>query len=609
MLLSAAAALILTGAFFSHPRDIHIDFERGYETAFVEDFHPRERAEGRYFRWTKGTSFIELYNLPSSGRFEVEALLRAVRPSGEPVPILVFTANGVTVHRSSARPGTNVYNFDFIHNASHLRLGIETDTFEASGGRHLGVQVLGITVKPPEEGLPWVGTATALAVVGALLYLTAHLIGFSPFVSGAGAITLSFCFVYLGSRGSVPFTHYPRTLLVLAMMLLIAALSARFSLNRLGWLRTNERPVVVGVLGLLLLVELVIVTYPLMLSSDANFQANRMGEFLSGNWHPTSVTQHEPAFRIPYPVSLYVVAAPLTAVGLDSVTALEIVVAVFDVLVSALLVFLGSRFMNDLSTGLLAAVLYQLVPMNAWSLSAGNFTNIFAVAMLAVTFCLLLVAATEGQRRAAILAGVGTLTALTAHFGVLLEGVVLWPTWMGVVWLLSPPLRDERRFLTLAVTAGALAAGLYYLGYWELFGSQWERALEQGGRAGDVASPLQKLSLNLAFLGEQWGWVFVATVFLGAFALARTPLSGTFTAAAAAWLGVTLLYVGVDLVSSLGIRYYLQMLPLAALLSAGCLSRLFGRGRLGKMVAIAAVAYMGVRGIWTLYDVLLIRYH
>ena len=62
--------------------------------------------------------------------------------------------------------------------------------------------------------------------------------------------------------------------------------------------------------------------YPLTITSDAHFQANRMLHFLEGDWHPESVTQHDPPFRIPYPVSLYAVSAPLAGLGLERASAL-----------------------------------------------------------------------------------------------------------------------------------------------------------------------------------------------------------------------------------------------------------------------------------------------
>jgi hypothetical protein len=296
------------------------------------------------------------------------------------------------------------------------------------------------------------------------------------------------------------------------------------------------------------------------------------------------VTQHEPPFRIPYPVALFAAAAPLARAGVDLVPALEITTGLFDVLVSGLLMFLGWRFLDDFRAGALAAVLYQLVPMNALSFSAGNFTNLFAVSMLVCAFTFLSAGAVAGT-------GLATLLALTAHFGMLLQGVVLWPIWLVLLWMAPRPVKDRRALLTIAVLAAFLIAAVYYLGYLELFKSQYGRALG-GERSGGMIS----------FLGEQVGFVFLATAILGSASFVRQPL-------AAGWLGATLFFFALDLWTGLEIRYWLQALPLLALFSGAYLSRAFSRSRSGRAAAIAALAYMGFVGMRTLFECMVYRYH
>jgi hypothetical protein len=586
-----AFAFATTSFVYKRGGSIFIDFERGYEGAFVDGFHPRERAEGKYFRWTDDASEVDLRHLPTKGTIEAEVRLRTIRPEGEPLPGLAFTANGVTVHRAAALPGVVTYHFQFPSSSSRLRLGIESETFEAAGGRKLGVQVLGIRLKLPEE-LPSFEEPALWMSLSAMLVLASGLAsGLSFPIAVLAAVVLTVPFVYLLGLPGVRFSTYPRDAALLAASTLIAAALLRAILNRLGWLHPSERALATALLALLLLMKMGMLSYPLMLSSDADFQANRMREFLQGNWHPTSVTQHEPPVRIPYPVALFATAAPLAKVGMDLVPALEITTGLFDVLVSGLLMFLGWRCLDDFRAGALAAVLYQLVPMNALSFSAGNFTNLFAVSMLACAFTSLAVNAVGGT-------GVATLLALTAHFGMLLEGVVLWPLWLVLLYMAPKPVEDRRAPVTAAVLAAFLSAAVYYLGYLELFTSQYGRAFS-GESSGGISG----------LLGEQIGFVFLATAFLGSLSFVREPLGRAFSGVAVGWLGTTLFFLAIDLWTGLEIRYWLQALPLLALFSGAYLSRAFSRSAIGKAAAVAALAYMGFVGMRTLFECMVYRYH
>jgi hypothetical protein len=581
----AAAAFVFGATSFQYEKGgtVLIDFERGYEGAFVEGFHPRERAEGKYFRWTDGASAVELQNLPTRGPIVVEARLRAIRPEGASLPSLAFTANGITVHRAAALPGVVNYHFQFPSTSSRLRLGIESDTFDA-GGRTLGVQVLGIRWKLPDEYPSFEGPALWMALATSLLLTAALVSGLSFPVAVVSAVGLGAVLSHLLGFEAVRFSSYPRDVAGLAGATLGAAAILRAILDRVRWLHRTERAVAIGVLALVVLVKMGMLCYPLTLSSDADFQANRMRAFLQGNWHPTSVTQHDPPFEIPYPVALFAVATPLAKAGLDLVPALEIATGLFDVLVSGLLMFLGWRYLDDFRAGAMAGVLYQLVPMNALSFSAGNFTNVFAVAMLSFAFTFLAGGVAQG-------AGVSALLALTAHFGMLLEGLVLFPVWLALLWLGPKPVRDRRVRVSLAIAAAFVVAGAYYLGYLDLVAKQSGRALS-GALSGG----------SLALLPEQMGLVFLATAALGCTSFLQRPL-------AMGWFGATLLFLALDLWMGIEIRYWLQALPLLALFSGTYLSRAFDRSVLGKVAAVGALGYISFVGLRTILEAMVFRYH
>ncbi|HXV60989.1 MAG TPA: hypothetical protein VEK15_09875, partial [Vicinamibacteria bacterium] len=214
----------------------------------------------------------------------------------------------------------------------------------------------------------------------------------------------------------------------------------------------------------------------------------------------------------------------------------------------------------------------------------------FAVSMLGMGFLFLLLSSVRDDSRFVATTGLTTLVALTAHFGMLIEALLLWP-----LWLLGASMR-----VRVAVLLGFVLAGIYYLGYWELFSSQWGR-----GVTGEASSG----AYGLAFVGEQLGWVFCLTSVLGAFPIVRRFRESPFHTAAASWLAVTGVFLVIELVTPIEIRYWLQALPILALLSGLYLSRALDRGRSGKVAAWAAIAYMCVIGLRNLHEVLLFRYH
>jgi len=215
---SVVGAFAFAGAAFRYPRGgaVLVDFERGYEEAFVRGFHPRERVEGKFFRRTDDASYVELRHLPPKGTIRVEARLRTIRPEGGALPNLAFTANGVTVHRAVALPGVVTYHFEFPSTSKRLSLGIESDTFEAAGGRKLGVQVLGIRLKLPEEIPSFEEPALWMALSSVLLLGAGLASGLSFPISALAAAALTLPLLYLLGLQGVRFSTYPREVALLA---------------------------------------------------------------------------------------------------------------------------------------------------------------------------------------------------------------------------------------------------------------------------------------------------------------------------------------------------------------------------------------------------------
>jgi hypothetical protein len=288
--------------------------------------------------------------------------------------------------------------------------------------------------------------------------------------------------------------------------------------------------------------------------------------------------------------------------------------ALFDVGIGLVLAYLARRFLGDIRSGILAAALYQLVPINFLAFSAGNLTNLFGAAATTLFIGFLLAAYSGGKRLSAVGVFVFSLLALTAHFGTFLYGMLLWPALLVAVFLLAPQELSSprsRNVIVGLVVGSVVVALVYYAGYWELFTSQWDRVLTRDYATGGAAieGPLAKLVFNLHFYREQVGIVFWVLAFLGALGLLARPAHSVFHSAIAAWVGVTAVFFVLDLTTALEVRYLLQIMPLLALFAGRYLSGSLERGGSGKWAALMVLGYLVVAGLWNIHDCMLYRYH
>ncbi len=103
--------------------------------------------------------------------------------------------------------------------------------------------------------------------------------------------------------------------------------------------------------------------------------------------------------------------------------------------------------------------------------------------------------------------------------------------------------------------------------------------------------------------------MFAVVALLGAIPIVRKAGSSAFHAAAGAWLGVTAVFLLLDLTTALEVRYVLQVLPLLALFVGSFLSGAFRRGIVDRVAAIAVSGYLAVMGLRSYAYCLLERYH
>lgn len=243
--------------------------------------------------------------------------------------------------------------------------------------------------------------------------------------------------------------------------------------------------------------------YPESMPGDIGFHHNRFLEAIFGQIYIVSVNRGVP---FPYPPGPYTLVAPLTLVGLEIRTALQLVAALADAL-SAVVVYVIAVGALGRRGALLAAGIYVFTAATFmttwWSFSTHIFTQLLHLLLIAALLGALAAwqGRTEPQRRAWALA-VMVLLALVflGHFGFLINTALLvallvimtWlASWRGAAWA-----RHVRWPLTLAVGAvGAFAAIFFYSAYLPLFLEQLATAREGGLTAVANRDPVSRTVL------------------------------------------------------------------------------------------------------------------
>ncbi len=406
-LLAALAPLwtgFLTWQAYTGAVEAVVDFEGRNDAGFIAGFYgnPHDRSPGS--RWTRRDSYLLLENLPRGDAVRVEVRLRAPRPRGVTPPEIWFTADGKTAYRSYGRNRVATYRFTIPESHSCLRLGIHSEIYFHPRFGPLGVELYSVRItslgnaRPARKPIAWMMLASLVFLAAALAA------GLGLAVASAFSFLVSTGFIYLLWHDSVRFQAYPQQVATLAFLACLLSIISSFSLRRITWLPDSVKPwLTIGLVSGLLL-KLGGIFYPLFVSSDAVFQLHRLQEFMGGNWYPTSVTQHLPPFRIPYPISLYLVSAPWVAMGWDGVRVLQVLASLADVGVGLALAFMVGKLFKRPDAAVLVAVLYPMVPVTFLALSAGNLSNLFGVSTAVFFLTSLFIGEEVGPRRTAAFA-------------------------------------------------------------------------------------------------------------------------------------------------------------------------------------------------------------
>ncbi len=475
--LGALAGTACFAAVYARVPDVTLEMDRDLPRYIGSGFYPPERDGEQTFVWTSGRAEVTLPDLNRDSQWECSLRFRGGRADPATQPLLDVAVDGISAVRRTA---TNEFqDVPISAPARPLQQGLTLTITSSStvvpgpsDRRALGVQVdrlacgaaAGSLVLPPPRAIG--AAAVAGAAFGAALGLTGITLGSAAAVLALLAAGQAFVL----STGLAPYSTYPRMMLSLAVWIafLMLAVVKLLELRTGQALRTAARLVVI-VSAVALYLKLLGLLHPSKPIIDAVFHAHRLEWVLGGRFY---FTQPVRGMIFPYAIGLYLFAAPWSVFTSDHVALLRIVVSASEVVAGALLYPLIVRTWGDRLVGLLAVILFNLVPLPYWLVGNANLTNAFGQSVALVT----VVAASIWPlrpRQFGQLAGLFVLAAL-AFLSHVSTVAVLFVTLVAMAlvyrWLGGPTLRaTARSVFVISVLAAVFSVVTYYGHFREVY--------------------------------------------------------------------------------------------------------------------------------------------
>jgi len=593
-------------------RDVVLEMDRDLPS-FLSSTYPGEREGERTFVWTSSRAVLRLAGLDRGSAWTCTLRVRGPRDASLPSPDLTLSFDGVG--GATTRLGNEFQDVAVEVPARPDRSGLTLTasvhpTFRPgpSDPRELGAQIdwlrctaANAWVWPPGVAL---GTAAASgAALGAASALTAaplSLIAVIVVIGGLGQALL------LARSGGV-FVPYPEQLATFmvsaaALLAFVAWAPAMMRRPRLS----GAALAAVSLSVVLAALKLAALSHPAKALIDALFQAHRLEWVMAGRYF---FTQPMPSgVQFPYAIGLYATAAPFAALITDHVLLLRTVVIVVEAIGGVMLYALVARGFQDRAAGVVAVVLFHLVPVPFVVLGNANLTNAFAQAVGLIALCglaLMPVPARSLKPMAAAI-GVWLLTALAflSHVGTIV--VVAGILGAVVVTFLLARQREMSRlaaFVVIMTTlAGLLATGLYYRHFTDVYAEAFARMRapvaasvapppverEDGTRPAILVRPLAWHERVANSASQTWidiGWPLLALAAVGGVTRVRR-LRGRVPLLLMAWVAAWVLFLVGGTLTRVEVQFQRYAVEFVA------------RVNLAAYPALVAAAALGVTWLW-----------
>ena len=540
--------------------------------------------------------------------WRVTSDIKIWRPPGVPLPTVRIGVDGETVTEQPMK-GDRLLRVTAPKrtNASGITVSIDTSPPFVPGPRDhrkLGVAVASMTLEPAGDapGFP-VRTAVSGAAAIALIATAVAALGLPPLWVATFAILVAFGEAALLARGVGPYGQYPSHVLVLAAGLGAGMLATVWSVERMR--RQTLSPAALGVVAICLAasyLKLLMLLHPNMPIGDGVFHAHRFEYVLAGRFYFTSLTPDNYAF--PYPIFLYLVAAPfawLTADTLERLALLRIISTIADATAATLLYWMIVRATSDKLAGIASVVWYHAMPMTAWIMTWGALTNAFAQTLFVASLALVVALPVERTRRGTVvLLTIVVAAALLTHPSTCaILAAVLAATSALYVWHGGKLHAAATGVVLAAASAAVIAVVLYYAWFPSVYFSELGRAAAASiPSASAVSAPARSIGARLASAAWQadiyFGWPAIVVAAIGAWYLARNNPSPRLTLLLLGWGGISLVFLALGILTPIEMRYHFAAFPMLAVAAAFACSWAW-RSPVAVRLAISALV---VAGVW-----------
>lgn len=629
------------------------------DSSLVRGFNTPEILPGEVrqpFRWSTADSYVTLRDVGRQD-FSVIITVSGFRPEGQEAPRLYIDAGGKTLLDVTPAPRLTNYSFDVPREALNegtLVLHLRSNTFVPPGDpnpRDLGVVVTGVKVSPgpnPDRFIePPLRVLASLVAASALLGIILLLMGWGTGIVGLGSSLIGLLGGWLLVSDRLWLTSgrwyeaWVQSLLAAGVFAgLVAVIWIVF--RRLEGVR---RPVVERRWLLLLLVPAFAVRlagqlHPLINIVDLGFHEHRFSTVQSGQLLFTIQSAEWGGHSTFYLPTVYVFMLPLQWLLNDDFLVIKLFTVGVGTLGAMLVYIIGRRALGDGRAGLIGAALYLAMPISVLPFSWGITSNLFGefFALCALTVLLTNSRRMQPSRPGFWLFLASLLLALLSHPGV----VQLTGTAFGLIallWLLFSKRGTpgwSRWSGAWVMGALVLASALAYVVYYGHFAADMLRTFDDirreraaqvkpGGLHLLVGGSVSDNSLGLIvqYAENRRDWLLlglrgfwnearayydtwpIVGAFLGLWLLwpRRTKSSPVaeerrrVVLAAAGWVGAVLLFAVVGWVLNLYVRYSLFALPVVAVGASVLLSRVWGRGWSGPLLACLLLAFFALQAL------------